>query len=72
MADNQTDKQSEKKQKSKDRGCPFRAFGVPHFSLSSRSGPIRICLIFLLIILFFENGRTGNESLFESLPGLPK
>ena len=28
------------RQKSKDRGSPFRAFGVPHFSSSSRSGPI--------------------------------
>ena len=26
-------------QKSKDRGSPFRAFGVPHFGPSSRSGP---------------------------------
>ena len=30
-----TDKQT----KSKDRGNLFRAFGVPHFSPSSRSGP---------------------------------
>ena len=33
-----TDKQTNK-QKSKDRGSPFRAFGVPRFSPSSRSGP---------------------------------
>ena len=36
-------RQTEKRihiQKSKDRGSPFRAFGVPRFSPSSRNGPI--------------------------------
>ena len=40
LTDIHTDKQTNR-QKSKDRGSPFRAFGVPHFSLSSRSGPIK-------------------------------
>ena len=37
------------RQKSKDRGSPFRAFGVPHFSPSSKSGPI---LVFDLVFLW--------------------
>ena len=38
VTDKQINRQTDR-QKSKDRGSPFRAFGVPHFSPSSRSGP---------------------------------